>query len=96
MTLENEPVIEMRGSPESIIMYETPDGEWVICDTEENITTQAKSKPAALLMLADALVAYNEVDIDLLSEAEEIFTLTEEQEALHDELTVGDEPVTES
>lgn len=71
--MDNEPLISMRGTPESIIAYEDNSGTWVIRDCETNVTTQADSKITALLMLADALHGYHDTDTDLLEEAEDIF-----------------------
>lgn len=48
--------------------------EWfVITDEEIGVTTQGKSKIEALLMLADALAAYEESDENLLAMATDIF-----------------------
>lgn len=50
------------------------EGEWyIIHDEETGVTTQGKSKREALLMLADALAAYEDSDDDLLGMAVDIF-----------------------
>lgn len=65
----------------------THEGEWyVIRDTETGVTTQGRTKIEALLMLADALSAYEDSDEDLLALAEDIFTLDEEQIEFLEEL----------
>jgi predicted RNase H-like HicB family nuclease len=48
--------------------------EWyIIHDEETGVTTQGRSKREALLMLADALAAYEDSDDDLLGMAIDIF-----------------------
>ena len=71
--MDNEPIIEMVGGIDSITMYETPDGIWVIRDHAEEVTTQGDTKIEALLMLADALAAANDSSVDLSVAASEIF-----------------------
>lgn len=49
------------------------DGWFVITDEETGVTTQGQSKLEALLMLADALAAHEELDEDLFTLAEDVF-----------------------
>lgn len=52
----------------------TRDDDWfVITDEETGVTTQGRSKLEALLMLADALAAYDDTDVDLFTLAEDVF-----------------------
>jgi len=55
------------------INIEQEDDWFVISDEETGVTTQGESKIEALLMLADALAAYQESDEDLLAMAMDIF-----------------------
>lgn len=55
------------------ITIDREDDWFVITDEETGVTTQGKSKNEALLMLADALAAYEESDEDLLAMATDIF-----------------------
>lgn len=50
------------------------EGDWfVITDEETGVTTQSRSELKALLMLADALAAYEDSDDDLLAMALDVF-----------------------
>lgn len=65
----------------------TREDDWyVIRDEETGVTTQGRTKIEALLMLADALAAYEDTDDDLLALAEDIFTLDDEDKAFLEEL----------
>lgn len=70
--MENEPEVEVELPIHSIIMYQS-EGMWVIKDYESGVTTQGESKIEALLMLADALRYYEDVD-DIMEKSKEIFT----------------------
>ena len=65
----------------------TEDDDWfVISDKESGVTTQGETKLEALLMLADALAAYEDSDEDLLATALEVFVPDPEDEELYAEL----------
>ena len=71
----------------SITIYKMEDSNYyVITEHETGVTTQGETKIEALLMLADALSAYTNSDIDLLEKSKEIFTMNEEE--LEDFITV--------
>lgn len=75
----SEPVLSFVPPIHSIQLYQDESGMWIIRETESGVTTQGETKYEALLMLADALAAHNDANIDLLDSAEDIFTLSEEQ-----------------
>lgn len=61
--------------------------DWfVITDEETGVTTQGRSYLEALLMLADALAAYEDADEDLLSTAIDVFVRDPEADAFLAEL----------
>lgn len=66
------------GMPESIVMWKE-DEFWVIKHEKLNVTTQGKSRIHALLMLADAIAAQEDLDEDLIDMSEDVFKLSEEQ-----------------
>lgn len=59
---------------------------WIIKDIDTNVTTQGESKIEALLMLADALAAYENSDLDLIKLSEEIFVMDEEHKEFLDSI----------
>lgn len=71
--MDNEPVENVKLPIHSITMYENEEGIWCIRDEHTGVATQGESKIEALLMLADALSAYNDEEIDLMDASEEIF-----------------------
>lgn len=86
-SMDNEPPIEFVGSINTITQYQTPDGMWIITDTKTGVTTQAQTRVESLLMLADALAAYEDTGLDLMESAEDIFVMDEEtQRFLESEL----------
>lgn len=61
----------------------TNEDDWfVITDEETGVTTQGETKLEALLMLADALAGYEDVDEDLLASAFDVFIPNPETEEL--------------
>lgn len=76
--MENEPTLEFVGSIHSITMYKTPDGIWVISDSESGVTTQGETKYTALIMLADALAGLDGADIDLEAKAVDILHIDDD------------------
>lgn len=77
--MENNPTVPVTLPIHSITLYQSEDGIWCIQDKESGVATQGETKYEALLMLADALAAYDDADIDLVESAEDIFTLSDEQ-----------------
>lgn len=75
----SEPVVSFVHPIHSIQLYQDESGMWLIRETESGVATQGDTKYEALLMLADALAAYDDADIDLLDSAEDIFVLSDEQ-----------------
>lgn len=59
---------------------------WVITHHDSGVTTQGRTRLRAILMLADALAAYEDSDEDLLHAAEDIFTLDEDDREFLDKL----------
>ncbi len=51
---------------------------WLIHHEELGITTQGKTRLHALLMLADAIAAYNDSDEDLMELSKDVFIPDEE------------------
>jgi len=72
------------------ITIEREDDWFVITDEETGVTTQGETKLESLLMLADALVGYEDADEDLLAMALDVFVPEPEAEELVAELR-GDE-----
>lgn len=77
--MDDNPTVSVTLPIHSITLYQSDDGVWCIQDKESGVATQGDTKYEALLMLADALVGYDDADIDLLESAEDIFTLSDEQ-----------------
>lgn len=78
--MKNEPEITIKGSPESITVYENSDGFWIITDHKTETTTQAESKVKALIMLADALSHTSNSSLDeLITYSETVFTPNSEK-----------------
>lgn len=71
--MKNEPEITFVGDIHSLTMYENTEGIWVIKDHQSGVATQGDSKLEALLMMSDALAAYEEADEDLIEMAEDVF-----------------------
>lgn len=63
------------------ITHSPADESYIIHDEETGVTTQGTSKREALLMLADALAAYDDSDDDLLGMAVDIFVPDPEDRA---------------
>ena len=64
------------------ITMEREDGWFVITDEETGVTTQGETKLEALLMLADALAGFEDIDEDLLGMALNVFVRDPEAEEL--------------
>jgi predicted RNase H-like HicB family nuclease len=55
------------------------DEYWIISHEPTGVTTQGENRYHALLMLADALRGYYDVDIDLVDMSKDVFILSEDQ-----------------
>lgn len=93
--MENNPTVPVTLPIHAITLYQSEDGVWCIQDKESGVATQGDTKYEALLMLADALAGYDDADIDLDEAADEIFTLSDEQEEWLAEEGVLDETGTD-
>ncbi len=59
--------------PEETIKIVREDDWWLIHHEEIGVTTQGKTRLSALLMLADAIAAYNDSDEDLVELSKDVF-----------------------
>ncbi len=64
--------------PEETIRIVREDDWWLIHHDELGITTQGKTRLHAILMLADAIAAYNDSDEDLIELSKDVFIPDEE------------------
>lgn len=87
--------------------YQQPDAEetidiwreenwWLIRHNEIGITTQGKTRLHAILMLADAIAAYNDSDENLVELSKDVFIPDEEMIQCMEEFSeLQDESITE-
>lgn len=59
--------------PDETIKIVREDDWWLIHHEEIGVTTQGKTRLSALLMLADAIAAYNDSDEDLVELSKDVF-----------------------
>lgn len=71
--MDNRPVENVRLPIHSIVAYENEEGIWCIRDENTGVATQGDSKLEALLMLTDAVAAYEDAEMDLSAKAKDIF-----------------------